>query len=299
MSKTCKDFIKNPGLIFESLGARGFFKGMSDEKYLKKLFRIRMGGNLDLTNPKTFNEKLQWLKLHDRKPEYTALVDKAKVKEIVAEKIGEEYIIKTLGVYDKWEDVDFDKLPKSFVIKCTHDSGSVIVVKDKNLFNRKKAKKKINKRLKNNYYYGNREWPYKNVKPRIIVEEYLDGGADLPDYKFFCFDGKVKALFVATGRPFDTRFDFYDENFERLPFLNGHKNAEIEISKPQNFELMKALAETLSEGIPHVRIDFYEVGGAVKFGEFTFYHWSGLVPFKPKEWDYKFGEWIKLPTGEK
>ena len=299
MSKRFIDFIKNPALVFESLGARGFFKKMSDEKYLKKLFRIKMGKKPDLVSPKTYSEKLQWLKLHDRKPEYSLLVDKAEVKKLVAEKIGEEHIIPTLGVYEKWDDIDFDKLPKSFVIKCTHDSGGLVIVKDKSAFDKKSAEKKIKKSLKRNFYYASREWPYKNVIPRIIVEKYLDGGKDLPDYKFFCFDGKVKALFVATGRPYDTRFDFYDENYNFLPFTNGHPNSDVKLEKPENFEKMKEIAEILSKGYPHVRIDLYDLNGKIYFGEYTFYHWSGLTPFCPEEWDYKFGDMIKLPDGEK
>lgn len=298
MTRKFKEYFKNPALIYETLGAHGLLKCMSDEKYLKKLFKIRIGKKLDLENPKTFNEKLQWLKIHARKPEYTEMTDKVLAKNIVAEKIGEEYIIPTLGVYDKFSDINFDALPEKFVIKCTHDSGSVIVVKDKNSMDKLAIKKRINKRLKLNYFNLLREWPYKNVKPKIIVEKYLEHDGDLPDYKFFCFDGKVKALYVATGRPYDTRFDFFDENFNFLPFINGHPNADVKAERPANFEKMKILAEKLSAGLAHVRIDLYSVNGRIYFGEFTFFHMSGLTPFKPEEWDYKFGEWLTLPKME-
>ena len=301
MSKRIIEIIKRPALIFESLGARGLFKGMSDEKYLKKLYKIRMGKKLDLTNPQTFNEKLQWLKIHDRKPEYTSLVDKAEVKKIVAEKIGEEYIIPTLGVYEKWEEIDFDTLPESFVIKCTHDSGGVVVVKDKRRFNKKAAEKKIKKCLKHNYYYGSREWPYKNVEPRIIIEEYIAGeNGQLPcDYKFYCFNGKVRAVLVASGRDTSARYDYFDENFNRLPFTRGKPNSEIPPAKPEGFTLMVELAEKLSEGFMHIRIDFYNVGKVIKFGEYTFYPATGMVKFEPEEWDYKLGEFLRLNKGAK
>ncbi|MDY6367321.1 MAG: ATP-grasp fold amidoligase family protein [Clostridia bacterium] len=300
MSKTLKDIIKHPSLIYQALGALGLLKCVKDEKYLKRLYKIRMGKKLDLDNPKTYNEKLQWLKIYDRKPIYTKMVDKAEAKKIVAEKIGEEYITPTLGVYEKWNDIDFDVLPDSFVIKCTHDSGGLVIVKDKNNFDKKAAKKLINRHLKLNFYNSAREWAYKDVKPRIIIEKFIDAGdgKSPADYKFFCFDGKVKALFVATDRPYDTRFDFFDENFNHLPIINGFKLAEKQIEKPQNFEKMKELAERLSEGFCHVRVDFYNIEGRIKFGEFTFYHHSGIVAFKPEEWDYKFGEWIKLPERE-
>lgn len=283
-----------------------FSKFLSDEAYLKFGYRAKFGKKLNLNDPKTFNEKLQWLKLYDRKPEYTTMVDKYAVKDYVADKIGEEYIIPTLGVWDKFDDIDFDKLSEQFVLKCTHDSGGLAICRDKSSFDQKAAKKKIEKSLKYNYYKnGGREWPYKNVPPRIIAEQYMEDEKthELRDYKFFCFDGEVKALFIASERYSneETKFDFFDADFNHLPFTNGHPNAKVLPEKPENFEEMKELAAKLSKGIPQARIDFYEVNGKTYFGEITFFHWSGLKPFDPEEWDYKFGEWIKLPnkTGEK
>ena len=256
---------------------------------------------LNLDNPKTFNEKLQWLKLHDRKPIYTTMVDKYEAKNYVANIIGEEYIIPTIAVYDRVEDIDFDALPKRFVMKCTHDSGGLVICKDKSKLDKDAALKTLNHFLHRRYYYQNREWPYKNVKPRIIVEKYMEDEKtkELRDYKFFCFDGVVKALFIASERQKkgeETKFDFFDEEFRHLDIKNGHPNADTPPAKPQTFEQMKKLAEKLSLHIPHLRVDFYEVDGKVYFGELTFSHWSGFVHFEPKEWDEKFGEWINLPN---
>lgn len=283
------------------LAQKRFYKNMSDEKFLKKQFKNVFGYELDLENPITYSEKLQWLKLFDRNPKYTKLVDKYEVKKIIAEMIGDEYIIPTIGVWDKFDEIDFTKLPQQFVLKCTHDSGGLVICKDKNEFNIKKAKKKIEKCLKNDYYMQNREWPYKNVKPRIIAEEYMvdESGYELKDYKIFCFNGEAKAMFIASDRSNpkeETKFDFYDMNFNHLPFENGHPNSKKEIKKPESLELMTKLAETLSIELPQARIDFYDINGKVYFGEITFFHWSGFKKFEPIEWDYKFGEYIDLPN---
>ena len=273
---------------------------LSDKAYLKFTYRVKFGRRLDLDDPKTYNEKLQWLKLFNRKPDYTTMVDKYAVKDYVAEKIGEKYIIPTLGVWDSFEDIDFDKLPDQFVLKCTHDSGGLAICRDKSSFDKNAAKEKIEKSLKYNYYKkGGREWPYKDVPRRIIAEQYMEDEKtqELRDYKFFCFDGEVKALFIASERYSneETKFDFFDADFNHLPFTNGHPNAKVLPEKPVCFEEMKELAAKLSVGIPQARIDFYEVNGKVYFGEITFFHWGGMKPFDPEEWDYKFGEWIKLP----
>ena len=280
--------------------SHGLYKHMSDERYLRRKFEILLGYKLNLDNPQTYNEKLQWLKLYDRKPIYTTMVDKYEVKQYVSNIIGEEYIIPTLGVWDRFDNIDFSSLPDQFVLKCTHDSGGLVICKDKAALDLKKARKKISSCLRKNYYYKFREWPYKNVKPRIIAEQYMEDSStsELRDYKFFCFDGVPKALFIASDRQdssTDTKFDFFDMDFHHLDFTNGHPNAEKEINKPETFEEMKQLSEKLSQNIPHVRVDFYEVDGRVYFGELTFTHWSGLMPFDPESWDYTFGSWITLP----
>ena len=259
-----------------------------------------MGKKLNLNQPKTYSEKIQWMKLYDRNPLYTTLVDKYLVKEYVSKIIGNQYIIPSLGVWSKFDDIDFNLLPEQFVLKCTHDSGGLVICKDKSNFDIKKARMIINKSLKCKYYKSYREWPYKNVVPRIIAETYMeDEFGELKDYKFFCFNGKVKSLFIASDRQNeeeDTKFDFFDENFNHLSFTNGHPNAKKMPKKPVMFEEMIKLAETLSKGFPHVRVDLYEVGKKIYFGEMTFFHWSGLVSFNPESWDYKFGEWLQLPN---
>ena len=297
-----KKAISHPDKVIYNLGRRGLLNWMSDEAYIKLRYYAVFGRMPDLKNPKTFNEKLQWLKLHDRKPIYSTMVDKYEAKKYVASIIGDKYIIPTLGLWEKFDDIDFDSLPEQFVLKCTHDSGGLAICKDKSTFDRQKAKKKIEESLKQKFFYFGREWPYKDVKPRIIAEKYMEDKetGELSDYKFFTFDGEAKALFIATERQVvgeDVKFDFYDMDFKHLDFRQGHENAKIYPKKPKTFEAMKELAEKLSKGIPHVRVDFYEVNGETYFGELTFAHFSGFVPFNPSEWDTTFGEWLKIPNG--
>lgn len=274
---------------------------LSDKMFLRIKFWLNMGRKLNLKMPQSYSEKLQWLKLYNRRPEYTVMVDKIKVKDYVNKMLGGGYIIPTIGVWDTPEEINFEKLPNRFVLKVNHTSGTgLYICKDKSQMDVKKVKAELKKGLKENYYLKNREWPYKNVPRKIFAEAYMeDCYGELRDYKFFCFDGKVKALFIASDRSkgeHATRFDFFDENFNHLPFTNGHPNADKTPVKPVSFEEMKRLAEKLSQGIPHVRIDFYDVNGKIYFGEMTFFHWSGMKPFEPEEWDYKFGSWIKLPA---
>lgn len=276
---------------------------LPDKLFLSIRYRLIFGRNLDLSDPKTFSEKIQWLKLYDRKPIYTTMVDKSLVKNYVSEIIGSQFIIPTLGVWDSPDDIDFEKLPNQFVLKTTHGGGNagVVICKDKSVFDKRSAVKKLKSSIKQDVYRDLREWPYKNVKKRILAEEYkvdLSTG-ELRDYKFFCFNGMVKALFIATERQFkdgDVKFDFFDCDFNHLSLKQGHENADITPEKPQNFELMLKLASKLSVGIPQVRVDFYEANGNVYFGEITFSHFSGMQPFVPDKWDYIFGSWIQLPS---
>lgn len=265
--------------------------------YIKIQYRNYTGKRLDLRNPQTFNEKLQWLKLYDRNPLYTNLVDKYKVREFISQTIGEEYLIPLLGVWDKFDEIDFGELPNKFVLKPNHTSGDVFICKDKTKVNFDELRTKVNAWLEREYYWEHREWPYKNIKPRIFAEKYMvdESGVELKDYKFFCFNGEPKALFVATDRGIDTRFNFYDMQFNQLPFMQHYKNSTKKINKPQGFDEMVILATTLSTGIPHVRVDFYDVNGKIYFGELTFYHFSGLEKFEPDEWDFKLGSWLELP----
>ena len=293
-----KGLIKKPSLMFNVLGNRGFFNWMDDKTYLKILFKVKMNSKLDLDNPKTFNEKLQWLKLYDRNPSYCKMVDKYEAKKYVSSIIGEQYIIKTLGVWDKFEDINFDDLPQSFVIKCTHDSGGVVICSDKKSFDYKSAKRKLNKSLKRNFYWSQREWPYKNVSRRIICEEFLrDSKHDvLTDYKFYCFDGIPRVVMINSDRGSKTtKADYFDMDYNLLDFTWGYPHADKIPDKPINFELMKDLAKKLSQNLKHIRIDFYEVNGKVYFGELTFYDGSGFQPIIPKEWDYKLGGFISVP----
>ena len=294
------EFIRNPDYRFLVLAGHGCYHSMPDEEYLKRRFHARMGYSLDLSHPQTYNEKLQWLKLYDRKPNYTKMVDKLEAKEYVSSIIGEEYIIPTLGVWDRFEDIDFDSLPNQFVLKCTHDSGGIVICRDKRVLNKAAAARKIKKSLRNSFYWIGREWPYKDVKPRIIAEKYMedDETSELRDYKFFTFNGKAKALYIATDRQLEgveTKFDFFDMDYHHLPFTNGHPNAPKLPDKPKKFDEMRKLAELLGSGMPQLRVDFYEANGRVFFGELTFFHMSGLVPFNPNEWDKTFGAWIELP----
>ena len=277
----------------------------SSERWLKVYYHLKFARRLDLEHPVTFQEKTQWLKLHDTDPLYTTLVDKYEVRKYVAEKIGEKHLIPLLGVYDRFEDIDFDKLPEQFVLKTTHDSGSAVICKDKKALDINKARKKLSRSLKRNYFYKGREYPYKNVVPRIVAEKFMTDeschGEQLPDYKFFCFNGKPEMLFVAEGRfsKEGTRFTFFDMDFNEIPIhAKGHEGEgnHDKATKPQCFEMMKELVNKLCFDIPFVRIDVYTINNEIYFGEYTFFHDGGVVEFAPDEWNYKLGEMIKLPT---
>jgi hypothetical protein len=244
---------------------------------------------------------MQWLKLHDRNPEYTKMVDKYAAKAYVANLIGTEYVIPTIGVYDKFEDIDFGRLPKRFTIKCTHNSGGVVVVNDKDEIDIKKLENSFKKILRSQYFYLGREWPYKDVSPRIIIEENLQNEnpmASISDYKLWCFNGEVKCSYVTTNRNSKQglRINFHDEDWKPLPFERSYPRNPIEIEKPSQYEKMVKLAKILSKDIPFVRAHFYQKGEFIYFGELTFSPDSGVKKFIPEEWDYKLGQWIKLPV---
>lgn len=271
-----------------------------DRIYLQLMFRLMLGEKLNLKNPKTFNEKLQWLKLYNRKPEYTTMVDKYAVKEYVAKKIGTEYIIPTLGVWNKADDIDWEKLPNQFVLKTTHGGGGcdVIICKDKSTFDREAAIKKLNNSLKSDIYRIYREWPYKDVPKCIIAEKFMTetGSGDLKDYKFFCFNGKVKVLKIDFDRFVEHKANYYDKTFKLLPFgeVVCPPDYNVVIEKPENFEKMLQLVEILSKNIPFARVDLYNSNGKIYFGEITFFPASGFGEFIPEYWDEKLGDWLKL-----
>lgn len=284
--------------LFDKVVHTGLLNLLPDRFFISLMYRVHVGKKLDLENPKGFNEKLQWLKLYDHNPRYIKLVDKAEVKEIVSLTVGKEYIIPTYGVWDKVDDINFDMLPDQFVLKCTHDSGSVCMCKSKHDFDIDRAKKRLGKALKRNLYYWGREWPYKNVRPRIIAEKYLeDGNKELVDYKFMTFNGEVKCVFTVTNRfsQNDMHVTFYDMDWEVMPFTRHYKADREPISKPRSFKKMIEISRKLSEGMHFARIDFYEVDGHPYFGEITLCPGNGIEEFNPDEWDYKLGEWLKLP----
>lgn len=297
ISKTITD----PSYRFSKVMELGLYNRLSDKEFLEKAYYYYMGRRLNLDSPKAYTEKLQWLKLYDRREVYTTMVDKAKAKSFICSVLGtNEYCIHTLGVWDNADEIDINNLPDQFVLKCTHDSGGIVICRDKPTFNWDESKKVLERGLRNSFYLRTREPQYKNVVPRIIGEPYIEdtNTGELRDYKFFCFDGVARALFVATdrqkiGEP--TKFDFFDLEYNHLPIINGHPNAAIPPEKPLNFELMISLAEKLSKGFPHVRVDFYEANGKPYIGELTLHHFSGFEPFVPDEWDYTFGEWLTLP----
>ena len=291
-----KYYLQNPKKLRGFFASRGLLNWISDEKFIKSAFKRRFGRELDLDDPKTFNEKLQWLKLYNRKPEYTTMVDKYEAKKYVAERMGQECIIPTLGVWDSFDEINFDALPNQFVLKCTHDSGGLVICKDKTKFNIAAARKKIKKCFKLNYYWGNREWPYKNVKPRIIAEQYIEDLNELVEYKVFCFNGKPKLVLVCKGQAHGAgrTNDYCDLDLKRFPFTSLNPNSTGELPVPKELPELLAFAEKLADGIPWVRVDTYLADGKIYFGELTFFHNSGMAFFDPPEWDEKLGSWLDL-----
>lgn len=273
---------------------------LPDALFLRLKYLLKMKKILSLKNPKTFNEKLQWLKLYDRKPEYTKIVDKYAVREYIAEKIGEEYLIPLLGVWDSFDEIDFDKLPDQFVLKCTHNSGGLVICKDKSKLDIDKARKKIGASLKNNYFWHGREWPYKNVKPRIIAEKYMTDvctGSELTDYKFSCFNGIVDNVMLCVERNTgDTKFHFFDREWNLLRYNTRGKNApeNFTLPKPERMDDMFELAKILSEGFAYVRVDLYCCNDKIYFGELTFFPQSGFDANLLKETDDLFGSYLTL-----
>lgn len=285
---------------FLYLARHNLFDRMNDETYLKICYKIHTGKKLNLNNPKSFNEKIQWLKLYDRNPLYTTLADKSTAKKYVADIIGEEYIIPTIAVWNYVDDIDFDSLPDQFVLKCTHDSGGLVICKDHTSFDVEAAKDKLRHFYNRNFYSLHREWPYKNITPRIIAEKYMQNGNDqeLKDYKFFCFNGVPKLLYISEGLSDHStaKISFADMDYKIAPFKRSDfKPFEKLPDKPINFEKMKELAKILSKDISFIRVDFYEINKKIYFGEFTFSPCAGFVPFEPSKYDNIVGEWLNLP----
>jgi hypothetical protein len=294
-----KKIINNPKKIVLYLAGKGILNWLPDELYLRLIYRIRVGDKLDLNDPLTFNEKLQWLKLNDRQPFYSILVDKLEVRKYIADMIGEDYLIPLIGVYNSIDEIDFDYLPNQFVLKCTHDSGGIVICRDKDQIDIESVKKKLNMYMKRNYFFHGREWPYKDIKPRIICEKYMvdESETELKDYKFMCFNGKPKCMFVCLNRFSDNgpNMDYYDLEWNPIQVERHHKNSGTLLPRPVTFEKMIEIAEKLSADIPFVRVDFYEVNGRLYFGELTLYPASGFEKYTPETYEYLFGSWIDLP----
>ncbi len=264
--------------------------------FLKMVYYIKTGKKLNLDNPVTFCDKLNWLKINDIHPEYTDLVDKIKVREHVNNIMGRDMFFPLYGAWEHYSDIDFDSLPEGFVLKCNHDSASVTIVKDKSKINHKELEKFYEGRLIINPYNMGREYPYKNVRPKIIAEKLMipEGESDINDYKFFCFDGKPELMFIATDRSDDCRFDFYDMDFNHLDIENIHPNSDNPIPKPEKFEEMKEIASKLTQNMKFCRLDLYEINGEIYFGEYTFFHAGGFWPMHPDEWELKLGDLLDL-----
>lgn len=293
-------YLTSPDYRFWLQAGLGFFDKMADEEFLRRGFKASMGESLHLDSPQTFNEKLQWLKLYDRRPEYTQMVDKYRVREYVSNRIGETCLVPLLGVWDDPDEIDFDRLPRQFVLKCNHNSGlGMCICRDSSRLDRPKVRQQLRKGLRQDYFLHGREWPYKNVPRKIIAEQFLQSDAGgLTDYKVHCFGGRPRLILVCRDRFAETGLteDFFSENWEHLALRRpDHPNAEQPLPKPDELPRMLELAKKLSENIPFVRADFYIVKGHIYFSELTFFPASGFERFIPEQWDTILGDWLTLP----
>ncbi|MBQ8769587.1 MAG: glycosyl transferase [Bacteroides sp.] len=293
---TLKYFLSLPQKLLDLLLFK-YGRNLSDKTYIKLKYFVLNGRWLNLKRPRTFNEKLQWLKLYGHRPEYVDMADKYKVKAIVSNLIGDKYVVPCLGVWEKVEQLDFEKLPEKFVLKCTHDSGGNYICRDKKSLDKLKAIEILDNSLKQGYFFQGRDKQYRDIERRIIADTFLDDGreGELQDYKFWCFNGVPKVIYL-TNKGKKVYENFYDMDFAPLDIDHGFPRMVPEYQKPVNFELMKELASKLSKGVPFVRVDFFDVDGKVYFGEFTFFDWGGFKNFKSNKWDEKLGSWIELPN---
>lgn len=274
---------------------------LPDRLYLQIFYFATTGKFINFKNPKGFNEKQQWLKVNNRRQEYSKLVDKLRVRDHINEQLGEGHVFDLLGYWKSFDDIDFDRLPDSFVLKCNHDSGSTTVIRDKSKLTEEDFTRMRNlytRRLGKDFFYAGREYPYKNLDRYIMAEKLMideeNPEKSIEDYKFFCFNGEPKVMFVATDRSTDCRFDFFDMDFNHLDLINIHPNADKPIKKPEMFEEMKEIAAKLSKDIPFVRIDLYQLNGKIYFGEYTFFHGGGFQLCHPAKWERQLGDWIDL-----
>lgn len=280
------------------LGRIGFLKWMPDDLYLKLVYRCWMGKTLNLENPKTFSEKLQWLKLYNRKQEYSIMADKYAARKYISDIIGEEYLVPLIGVWNDPDEINIDSLPRQFVLKCNHNSEKgLCICKDKSKLNFNKVRRELRKGIREDYYQGGREWQYKNISRKIICEKYLEDGTGdvLQDFKLFCFNGEPKLMYVSREASNNPETDFFDMEFNRIPMQMKDPNSNRKIEKPVNFDLMKEISRKLAENIPFLRVDFYEINEKLYVGELTFFHNSGFVSISPEEYNTILGDYIVLP----
>lgn len=273
-------------------------KKMDDKRHIELRYKANFKKNIDLDCPVTFNEKMQWLKLYNKNPLHTEMADKYLVKKYVSERIGDSYVAKLLGVWDEVDEIDLTGLPDKFVLKTTHDCGGVVVCKDKSALNLKKTKKFLRKHMKREYFYHCREWPYKNIKPRIIAEEFLEDANNgvLPVYKILCFNGEPKIIqTIQNDKKENETIDYFDTNWNVLDLRQNYPNSKTPLERPKKLGEMLEIAEKLAEGRSFIRVDLYSVNGNIYFSEFTFFSDAGFAPFHPEIWDKTLGDWIDLP----
>lgn len=303
--KTMIKLLSNPNefaiALFNNIVHTGIFNKLNNETFLRLRYYVVFHKRLNLKNPRAFTEKIQWLKLYFLKTEFTNMVDKCSAKEIVKEKVGEDYVIPTIGFWERFEDIDFAHLPNKFVLKTSHGGGGsgIIICRDKKFFDKNKAKRILEKSMKTDIYKVLREWPYKNVRKGIIAEALVEqsDGQGLLDYKFFCFNGKVKFFKVDFGRFTSHRANYYTREKKLLPWIESNFPSDPQIKHhfPENFDDMIAIAEKLSDNLPFLRVDLYNVNGKILFGEMTFYPASGMEEFKPNGVDIEIGDMLTLP----
>ncbi|MBE5767445.1 MAG: glycosyl transferase [Clostridiales bacterium] len=280
---------------FFALSRRGAFRWMGDRAFLRLQYFLKRGKILHLNPPKTYGEKLQWLKLHDRNPEYCTMVDKIAARDFVAARVGEKYLIPEIARYDRVEDINWEKLPNRFVMKCAHGSSANILCRDKDLLDIEDAKQKLNGWMQRNWFWVSREWPYKDIPARILVETFLPSEEDVPrDYKILCFDGEPKYIIVDFDRFTNHTRNYYDTDWNRLDMTNRHPNYLGPVERPHELDEMLDVARKLSQGVRHLRVDLYAVSGKVYFGELTFYHGYGMEEYSPESFEYEMGSLIRL-----
>ena len=293
-----KKFLKDPLYVITKPKTFPLVNLIPDKLYLRLRYKAKLGRYPDLDNPKLFTEKMQWLKLYDRRPEYVHIVDKYEARKTIAEQCGEQYLIPLLGVWDRVEDIDFSKLPEQFVLKCTHDSGGVIVCSNKSALDIEAAKEKLKRRLKFNYFWYSREYPYKKVKPRIICEKYMvdESGTELKDYKIFCFSGEPKYIQLDYERFTGHKRNMYDTEWNFVPFSVNtyYPDMSRTFKKPDDLEEMFSISRKLSREYAFLRVDFYIIGGRIYIGELTLYPESGIGVIKPQEYDAALGELLDI-----